>query len=147
MLPLIKFRDQRCRDEWLSVNIAPLLAQIFLDLAQFSDDILGHAPTVTCIYRTFPEDRALNGSGIHCLWRAIDIHADTWTDPTMIAMAKYANDKWIYDPTRTSLKTLLWEPHGTGPHGHLQVSSKTILRPTDPDVQATAALPKAMQSS
>lgn len=147
MAPLINFRDDRVRDEWLSGHVAPLLSQIFLDLAQFSDDIISHTPLVTCIWRSAQEDAMLNGSGIHCLWRAIDIHAETWTDPNMVAMAKYVNDKWIYNPVRPSMKVLLWEPHGTGPHGHLQVSPATILRPTDPDIQATQALPKAMQST
>lgn len=83
---------------------------------------------MTGIYRTTKEDEALGGHGVHPAWRAIDIRAASWTDPLIEAAAKKINERWIYDPARPSMVVALFEPHGTGPHGHFQVYLNTKER-------------------
>jgi hypothetical protein len=128
---VIDFRDDRVRQEWESGKVDPLLESIFLDAAQHAETVLQIPLIITCIWRSAEEDALLNGSGVHKVWRAIDVHADTWSDPKIGALAEYINSLWIYDPLRPSYKVALWEPHGTGPHAHFQVchSSLTISRP------------------
>ena len=91
------------------------------------------------IYRTEEEEAAAGGvSGIHCdgpPYRAIDIRvsnlvnittdAQAWAD----AIGAMVNAKYIYDPARPTKQVAFTQPHGTGPHVHLQVCPATTLRP------------------
>lgn len=91
---------------------------------------------VTCIWRSEDEEFEIyrttghQPSGVHRVWRAIDVHADTWYDPFIQKLADWVNARWIYDPLRAYMKVALWEPHGTGPHLHYQVSEHSIVRPS-----------------
>jgi hypothetical protein len=115
-----------------------LLSSIFLDAASYAETVLGIPLIITCIWRSAEEDAALNGSGVHKVWRAIDVHADTWTDPKIGALAGYVNSKWSYDPLRPSFKVALWEPHGTGPHLHTQTCHSNLTVPIPATIEGRA---------
>jgi len=89
---------------------------------------------VTSIARTHAEDLALGASGIHSSgppWRALDFrisHLGPHHQEQADAIAKTINLRWAYDPARPSKLVLFTAPHGTGPHGHVQVHAATILR-------------------
>ena len=125
---LIGFRDVRSRDEWCSGNIAPDLARIFLQAANYAAYVTKRHLIVTSIYRTPEEDEALLGHGIHPAWRAIDIHADSWDDPSSKAVVDFLNTRYVYDPLRPTMQVAFFEPHGSGPHIHIQVHGGTTLR-------------------
>lgn len=50
----------------------------------------------------------------------MDIHADSWTDSKITALASWINDHYSYDSTRPEMKIAVWGPHGSGPHLHIQ---------------------------
>ena len=71
---------------------------------------------------------ALKASGIHCEWRAVDVRTRGRSSAAVEDVARYANEKWVYDPRRPRLRVCFAEPHGTGPHAHFQVHANTRLR-------------------
>jgi len=87
---------------------------------------------VTCIYRTKEEEIAAGGkSGIHTVgpfYRAIDLGAREFTQEAVSAAAAKINVLWEYDPSRPEKVVCYAEPHGSGPHFHLQVHPNTIKR-------------------
>lgn len=84
--------------------------------------------TITSIFRTRAEDAALNASGIHVDWRAVDVRTRGLSQEAVRDVTVYINNRWVYDPTRPNLKVCFSEPHGTGPHGHFQVHPRTRRR-------------------
>lgn len=129
MVDLISFRDSRSRAEWLSGNIDPDLAAIFLKAARYANAVLKFQPLITSIFRSKTEDFNLDGTGVHCAWRAIDIYADSWIDTRAAAVADFINTRYIYDPSRPTMSVALFKPHGSGPHVHFQVHPHTSERP------------------
>jgi hypothetical protein len=127
----IDFRDERVQAEWESGRLNPLLRTVFTEAAEFYSS-LGRTPCITCIWRSAEEEEQLlvqtgqHPSGVHRVWRGIDMHADSWIDPYAVKTAEYINSRWTYDPLRRSYKVALFEPHGTGPHLHFQVSEFTV---------------------
>lgn len=118
--------------EW--PNIHPKLEQVFFTLAN-----LWPADTlkITSLNRTHMHDKVLGGSGVHAVgppWRAVDISIRT-LDPNIAnaqieaeRLTVVVNDIWVYDSTRPHLKVAIANPHGTGPHIHLQVHPNTKRR-------------------
>jgi hypothetical protein len=96
-----------------------------------------HKLRITSIDRTIEEDKALNASGIHAAgppWRAIDIgihelEADLERSQGVAnELCAQINKVWAYDPSRSHLTVAYCKPHGSGPHLHLQVHTRTKLR-------------------
>jgi len=91
---------------------------------------------ITSIYRTPGEDAALGASGIHTTTphRALDASItalgstveERWRRAR--AVATQLNALWVYDPNRPTLKVCVAQPHGTGPHLHVQVHPRTRRR-------------------
>jgi len=121
------FASDRIRDEWVSGQLWPLarlLTRELCLLALHSD----WTPLLTCIYRTFEEDREIGGSALHCYWRAVDVRTRDVDEATVAHCTDALNERWVYDPERPRLVVALSKPHGTGPHLHLQVHARTRLR-------------------
>jgi hypothetical protein len=89
---------------------------------------------VTSIARTKEEDAKLHGSGVHCSgppWRALDVRTTNLGinfQERAIALQEHVNRRWVYDPARPKMQVANFAPHGSGPHGHLQVHSATQAR-------------------
>ena len=88
------------------------------------------------IWRDADEEIAAGGkSGIHTVgppYRAIDIRVtNLGGDPQVWAdsLGAMVNAKYVYDPARPMKLVAVTQPHGTGPHVHLQVCFATTLRP------------------
>jgi hypothetical protein len=127
---LLTFDSQRTLNEWTSGKLAHLTTSIVLDGAGYAFDGLGWLPVVTCIYRTPEEDRALEGTGVHTVWRAVDLRTRDHRQPDVDALVAYLNGRWVYDPTRPAMVVAYARPHGTGPHLHIQSHPRTALRAT-----------------
>jgi hypothetical protein len=146
---VLEFKSDRIRDEWASGKLDPLLAAIVLASAQFSATILNRVPQLTCIWRSAAEEEEIFRevgvlpSGVHQVWRGVDIHADTWKDPITQQVADWINARWVYDSIRPTYKVALWEPHGTGPHLHIQTCHSGITVPRK-DVLASTGIASAM---
>lgn len=94
---------------------------------------------IVSIHRTDAENKAAGAkSEIHVVgppYRALDLGAplvpggtpdDRWA--AVAAIAEPLNSLWVYDPSRPSMLCAYADPHGTGPHLHLQVHPATIMR-------------------
>jgi hypothetical protein len=127
---LIGFTDFRQLEEYQDLH--PTLKDIVVDTLHLWPKKCPFL--VTCIGRTLEEDGALGASGIHAAgppWRALDFRILVFGDQHQEVaddLAEEVNARWVYDPERPHLKVLLTAPHGTGPHGHLQVHEETQLR-------------------
>ena len=117
------------------VSLDENLKSIFMETVECwpeSEDLV-----VTCIHRSYAEDDAIGGSGIHAVgppYRAIDVRIGNLdADPTQAQVkaeevASTLNNRWAYDPGRLNLMVAVAKPHGTGPHLHLQVHPNTARR-------------------
>lgn len=123
------FASPRIEEEWKSGCVSPMTASIVLDGQKYALERWNWTFTLTCIYRSPAEDRLLEGSGIHAVWRAVDIRDHDVLGETVADLTTYLNRHYIYDPQRTSLVVAYAKPHGTGPHVHVQSHPRTILRP------------------
>jgi hypothetical protein len=123
------FASPRVEEEWKSGCVFPTTASIVLDGQAYALDRWKWTFVLTCVWRSQPEDRLMEGSGIHCLWRAVDIRDRDISPEAVADLATYLNRHYIYDPQRTALTVCYSKPHGTGPHVHVQSHPRTILRP------------------
>ena len=123
---MIGFKTWRQLQEFRDLH--PTLEDVLQDLLHFWPTEIPFV--ITDIGRTHEEDDALNASGIHSAgppWRALDFRTRTVADDLITSIAEDINDRWIYDPSRPGKKVLFHLPHGTGPHGHLQVHPETRI--------------------
>jgi hypothetical protein len=108
------------------------LHEIALELIERFWPDASHPARITCIFRTQAEEIAAGGkSGIHSLsspYRAIDIGAKEFSQVQIDASAAALNARWLYDPARPAKLVCFSEPHGSGPHFHLQVHPSTRRR-------------------
>jgi hypothetical protein len=123
------FASPRVEQEWTSGPVSPTTASILLDGQEYALNRWAWIFTLTCIYRTPEEDKLLEGSGIHCTWRAVDIRDRDVSPEAVVDLTTYLNRHYVYDPQRTALTVCYSKPHGTGPHVHLQSHLRTVLRP------------------
>lgn len=127
----MKFKPEiasRLEKEWNDIKLVPLVRAIVEDAAQHALVKWKRDFMVPSIHRTSEEDAALNASGIHVEWRAIDVRIRDQSPQSVDDVANYINNKYVYDPARPSLKVCFKEPHGSGVHAHFQVHPKTRLR-------------------
>ena len=109
-----------------------LLEVLSVAIAVWPDDEL----VIGDIHRTLLEETAAGGkSGIHAAgppFRAIDAKVAGATIEARwakaAAVAGKLNERLIYDPARPEKLVAFAQPHGTGPHVHLQVHQNTRRR-------------------
>jgi hypothetical protein len=124
----MKFVSARIEKEWNDSRLKPILKEIVTDAAQHAAKKWNWEFFLTSIFRTQAEDDALNASGIHVEWRAVDVRTKGQTNEAIDNLAAYVNEKWSYDPSRPNMKVCFKEPHGASAHAHFQVHSNTKLR-------------------
>jgi hypothetical protein len=129
-MPAITFTTVRLLREFNDIDSK--LYQVFISLVERFWPDSRQAARITCIFRSSAEEAAAGGkSGIHALstpYRAIDIGAKEFTQAEIDAAAAAVNTQWVYDPARPEKQVCFAEPHGTGPHFHLQVHPSTRKR-------------------
>lgn len=125
----MKFLTPRLEAEWKDKRLALTTKLVLADAAARAAK-LGWEFTITCIYRTPAEDMAVNGSGIHVDWRAVDIRTRDQKLDTVERVVAETNNAWQYDPARPLMVVAYAKPHGTGPHLHIQTCAKTQRRPS-----------------
>lgn len=96
------------------------LVQIIEEVAKFIDGEFGKKLIITSIYR-----KKIKDSGIHGLWRAVDIRSFIFTKEEIIKILRFVNSKYVYDPRRLKLKVAIFHNVGLGPHFHFQNCKNT----------------------
>ncbi len=127
----MEFKTKKVEKEWSSDKLSGTLKNIVNEAAKYADKNWNWDFVLTSIRRTAAEDKALDGSGIHVDWRAVDVRTSDQTKEAIKDVTEHINDRWAYDPTRPNLKVCFSVPHGTGPHAHFQVHPNTKLRNAD----------------
>jgi hypothetical protein len=122
---MLRFVSERQEREWNDSRLSGRVKEIVTEASEYALERWGWNFTITSIYRTPAEDAALNASGIHVDWRAVDVRTREQSQAAIDDVTRYINGKWSYDPTRPNMKVCFSEPHGTGPHGHYQVHPRT----------------------
>jgi hypothetical protein len=122
---MLKFASERQKREWNDTRLSKKVKEIVTEASQYAEEKWGWNFTITSIFRTAAEDAALNASGIHVSWRAVDVRTRGQSQATVDDVTKHINGRWAYDPSRPHMKVCFAEPHGTGPHGHYQVHPRT----------------------
>lgn len=120
------FRQER---EWDSGRLHPMARKVALLFAWRALTRWGWMVRVTSVYRSPEEDRALEGTGIHPAWRAVDIGGKEAPPGALAECTEYVNARFVYDPDRPALLVVVSKPHGTGPHAHCQAHDHTVERP------------------
>ena len=129
-MPAICFNSMRIFRE--SHDLDPRLYEILVALVERYWPDASHPARVVCIFRT-PVENAADGAKteIHCQpapYRACDVGAKEFTADQVAAATAALNALWVYDPDRPELQVCFSQPHGTGPHFHLQVHLHTRRR-------------------
>lgn len=125
---MITFVSERVESEWNDPRLSKRVRDIVIEAATFAEQQYGWNFTLTSIYRTPAEDAAINASGIHTYWRAVDVRIRGRAQAEVNGVADYINGRYAYDPARPAMKVCFKEPHGTGPHAHYQVHPNTKRR-------------------
>jgi len=129
-MPALHFESLRLYREAQDLNL--WLHAILMDLLENYWPDQRQPARVTCIWRTDAENRADGAeTAIHCQpppYRAVDLGAAEFTQQEIDAAAAAVNARWQYDPARPDLLVCFVQPHGTGPHFHLQVHPHTRRR-------------------
>lgn len=123
--PPVTSASPRIAQEWVSPRLKPLLREIVIEAARYASQRWAWVFFFTCIFRSFAEDIALEGHGVHPAWRAVDVRTFDQKPDAVADVVEWVNAQWIYDPARPALVVAYAKPHGTGPHIHFQVSSAT----------------------
>lgn len=125
---MIRFATERQEREWNDRRLSRRVKEIVTEASEYAEANWGWNFTITSIFRTAAEDAALNASGIHVGWRAVDVRTRGQSQAAIDDVTRHINSAWAYDPTRPHMKVCFSEPHGTGPHGHYQVHPRTRRR-------------------
>ena len=114
---MIEVKDHSVLTSMLIYPAHPKLAKIMEWLVKEFSHVV-----ITCAY----EDR--DYPSVHSVvpFRGIDIRSHIYEDPQ--AVAEKLNEHWIYDPERPWKKCALYHDTGRGPHIHLQVHDRTIMK-------------------
>lgn len=124
----LTFGSLEMEQQFYGDKLNDLLRRIVLNYAEEALNSWGWLFHVTSVIRTQAEDEALNGSGVHCTGRAVDVRTRNIPPQVVKSLAEKVNKEWVYDPDRPRLVVCYTEPHGTGPHAHFQVHAHTKRR-------------------
>lgn len=122
------FESDRQLREWGSRLVHPMLREVVTYGTAYAKTF-GWTWHVIDIFRTKAEDKKLEGSGVHCVWRAMDVRTKDQVPKVVENVGKAINQAFLYgNVTSPGLMVARWDPHGTGPHMHLQVHPMTVRR-------------------
>lgn len=121
----MKFASERVRHEWDSPNLHPMAREIANEAGLHARMLYEWEFVLTSIFRTHEEDRALDASGVHPAWRAVDVRTRDVPPEQATSIGEWINANWQYDPARPKMQCCVYKPHGTGPHLHVQVHANT----------------------
>lgn len=135
----MKFKTEsadRLASEWNNPKLSPMVKAIVTDAEQYAAEKWNWEFMITSVFRTKLEDQALQASGIHGGWRAVDVRTKDQTQAAINDVADYINKKYQYDPKRPNFKVCFKEVHGNAAHAHFQVHERTVAR----DVEEVATV-------
>lgn len=124
----LQFKGPRQKREWLSDNVNGRLRLVIEDARVFCARLGWDPLVITCVWRSAKEEKELSSSGVHHAWRAVDIRTRDVDIRLVEDLERYLESRWSYDPTRPKKVLCYSALHGTGPHLHIQVTDRTVLR-------------------
>ena len=131
--PTPRFLSARQAREYNDPRLSPFL-RVVLGSALRAASAWSWTPLVISIYRTEAEEQEIERqtgkptSRIHSAWRACDLRTIDASDEAIEAVTRGINGLYEYDSARPGKLVAFGEPHGTGPHLHLQVHPDSRVR-------------------
>lgn len=116
----MEFKDDSVAVEWQSRRLNPRLIVIVLALAAYALERWHVTITITDIYRP-----KTNDSGVHAVWRGVDVRTRDWTPEMSLDILRWLNESFCYDESRPEKMVAMIHDVGQGVHLHLQVSYRT----------------------
>ena len=124
----MKFKDDVVAARYDDIN--PLLKTIMEDADDFSQKKYGIELTITATVSTIQEDKQLGRvSSTHRDRRAVDVRTRDLPDSLVAELCAYLRKKYAkYGAVSGNYPQLVvYKPHGTGPHLHIQLNRKYSL--------------------
>ena len=124
----MKFKDDIVAARYDDIN--PLLKTIMEDADDFSQKKYGIELTITATVSTIQEDKQLGRvSSTHRDRRAVDVRTRDLPDSLVAELCAYLRKKYAkYGAVSGNAPQLVvYRPHGTGPHLHIQLNRKYSL--------------------
>lgn len=114
----IQFKDASLLPEWNNKLLRKDLKMFVLAANAYAEHAFGRSLTVTSIFRDYEKERRLERSGIHGLWRGLDVSTHGWSAPEIARLADFVNDAVDYGQGK---QVCLIHDAGSGLHFHFQV--------------------------
>lgn len=120
----IQFKNNILLPEWNDGRLRKDLKMFVLAANAYAEHTFDRSLIITSIFRDYGRERQLGRSGIHGLWRGIDVSARDWPAPDIVCVCDFINDVVDYGQGR---QVCFAHDAGSGIHWHFQVPA---LAPT-----------------
>lgn len=128
LLANLDFKTSRIADEWQSGKLPPIILEVVSWLAAQRMIYMKQRTVVTCIFRSFKENKALGSKSLtHVEWRAVDVRALPKYLNSEMQLRAEANERFLTDVAKmVRIPPLDHSPHGL--HYHVQASRNEAKR-------------------
>jgi hypothetical protein len=112
-------------------DLGELLQKIVIEMDEYAQEKYGIQLTFTETVTTLEEDKAVNRlSDTHRTRRAVDIRVEDLPESLIAELCAVFRKKYGKHGAIASAmpQLIVYKPHGTGPHLHVQVSRKYSLK-------------------
>lgn len=112
-------------------DLGELLQKIVIEMDEYAQDKYDIQLTITETVTTLEEDKAVNRlSDTHRTRRAVDIRVEDLPESLIAELCAVFRKKYGKHGAIASAmpQLIVYKPHGTGPHLHVQVSRKYSLK-------------------
>lgn len=114
----IQFKDIDLLPEWNNKKLRRDLKLFVLAANAFTEHTFHRSLIVTSVFRDYEKDKALGRSGMHGLWRAVDVSARGWSAPEIAKICDFVNETVTYGQGK---QICFAHDAGSGMHWHFQV--------------------------
>lgn len=117
---MLRFKNDTVARHWKDPQLSEKLRGLVLDVTERRMALLKEDTVVTCIYRTFLENKALNSKSLtHVEWRAVDLRVNEERLKDEMSIRQAICEKY---PISAKMPRIPPLDHGTALHYHVQVS-------------------------
>lgn len=114
----LQFRYPSLLPQWNDPVLRRDLRLFVLAANAFAEHKLGKSLEIISIFRDYETEREKGRSGMHGLWRAIDVSVRGWAAPDIVLVQEFINDVVDYGQGR---QVCFVHDAGQGLHFHFQV--------------------------
>ena len=118
---IVYFKTYEMFSQYLNLfYVNPLLYAILNEYFLISHKSFNVDPVVTSVWR-----KKKNDSGVHELWRAVDLRSKHYSSENKNHICHYFNSRYQYDHTRPEKELVIYHGKGDNEHFHFQTHPNT----------------------